>query len=83
MRYPKLAQPWIALFLAILAELGIALFVLSVVSVPLIAVWVGIPLLLVVVPTVRWFRDCHRTIMAGFLGERIPRPYKQPPMPAC
>ncbi|HET6743366.1 MAG TPA: sensor domain-containing protein, partial [Kribbella sp.] len=81
MRYPKLAQPWIALFLAIVAELGIALFVLSVVSVPLIAVWVGIPLLLVVVPTARWFANCHRTIMAGFLGERIPRPYKQPPLP--
>jgi signal transduction histidine kinase len=81
MRYPKLAQPWIALFLAILAELGIALFVLSVVSVPLIAVWVGIPLLLVVVPAARWFANCHRTILAGFLGERIPRPYKQPPVP--
>ncbi|HEY3563075.1 MAG TPA: sensor histidine kinase [Kribbella sp.] len=81
LRYPKFAQPWIALFLAILAELGIALFVLSVVSVPLIAVWVGIPLLLVVVPTARWFANCHRTILAGFLGERIPRPYKQPPMP--
>ncbi|MEU8221158.1 sensor histidine kinase [Kribbella sp. NPDC048915] len=81
LRYPKVAQPWIALFLAILAELGIALFVLSVVAVPLIAVWVGIPLLLVVIPAARWFANCHRTMLAGFLGERIPRPYKKPPMP--
>lgn len=83
MRYPKLAQPWIALLLAVLAELGIALFVLSVVSVPLIAVWVGIPLLLVVVPAARWFANCHRTLLAGFLGERIPRPYKKPRCPGC
>jgi signal transduction histidine kinase len=81
MRYPKAAQPWIALFLAVLAELGIAFFVLSVVSVPLIAVWVGIPLLLVVVPASRWFANCHRTMLAGFIGEPIPRPYKQPPLP--
>ncbi|MBB6570806.1 sensor histidine kinase [Kribbella sandramycini] len=81
MRYPKLAQPWIALFLAVLAEIGIAFFVLSVVSVPLIAVWVGIPLLLAVVPATRWFANCHRTMLAGFIGERIPRPYKKPPLP--
>ena len=76
MRYPKLAQPWIALFLAILAELGIAFFVLCVVAVPLIAVWVGIPMLLVFVPATRWFANCHRTMFASFTGERIPRPYR-------
>jgi signal transduction histidine kinase len=81
MRYPKLAQPWVALFLAILAELGIAFFVVNVVAVPLIAVWVGIPMLLVFVPATRWFANCHRTMLAGVLGEAIPRPYKKPPMP--
>jgi signal transduction histidine kinase len=81
MRFPPLAQPFIALGLAILAEIGIAFFVLNVVAVPLIAVWVGIPLLLVVVPCTRWFANCHRTILAGFTGERIPRPYRKPPMP--
>jgi signal transduction histidine kinase len=81
MRYPKLAQPWIALFLAVLAEIGIAFFVLNVVAVPLIAVWVGIPMLLVFVPATRWFANCHRTMLAGFTGEVIARPYKKPPMP--
>src|SRR5215211_4310508 len=81
MRFPRLAQPWIALFLAVLAELGIAFFVLNVVAVPLIAVWVGIPMLLAFVPATRWFANCHRTMLASFLGEPIPRPYKKPPMP--
>ncbi|MFF1822650.1 sensor histidine kinase [Kribbella sp. NPDC058245] len=81
MRYPKLAQPWIALALAILAQIGIAFFVLNVVAIPLIAVWVGIPLLLAFVPATRWFANCHRTMLAGFIGEAIPRPYKKPPLP--
>ncbi|HEY0621054.1 MAG TPA: sensor domain-containing protein, partial [Kribbella sp.] len=81
MRFPRLAQPFIALFLAVLAEIGIAFFVLNVVAVPLIAVWVGIPMLLVFVPCTRWFANCHRTIFAGFTGSPIPRPYKKPPMP--
>ncbi|TCN38240.1 signal transduction histidine kinase [Kribbella orskensis] len=81
MRFPRLAQPFIALGLAILAELGIAFFVLNVVAVPLIAVWVGIPMLLVFVPCTRWFANCHRTLLASFTGTPIQRPYKKPPMP--
>ncbi|QNE17749.1 sensor histidine kinase [Kribbella qitaiheensis] len=81
MRFPRLAQPFIALFLAVLAEVGIAFFVLNVVAVPLIAVWVGIPLLLAFVPCTRWFANCHRTMFAGITGEQIPRPYKKPPLP--
>ncbi|MEV6414704.1 sensor histidine kinase [Kribbella sp. NPDC051718] len=79
-RFPALAQPFIALGLAILAEIGIAFFVLNVVAVPLIAVWVGIPLLLVFVPCARWFANCHRVIYAGIIGQPIPKPYKKPPM---
>ncbi|GAA1543643.1 sensor histidine kinase [Kribbella lupini] len=81
LRFPRLAQPFVALGLAILAEIGIAFFVLNVVSVPLIAVWVGIPMLLVFVPCVRWFANCHRTVLSSFLGVRIERPYRKPPMP--
>ncbi|WP_433007085.1 sensor histidine kinase [Kribbella sp. CA-294648] len=81
MRFPRLAQPFIALGLAVLAELGIAFFVLNVVAVPLIAVWVGIPLLLVFVPCVRWYANCHRVLYAGLIGTPIPKPYKKPPMP--
>ncbi|WBQ07452.1 sensor histidine kinase [Kribbella sp. CA-293567] len=81
MAFPRAAQPFIALGLAVLAEVGIAFFVLNVVAVPLIAVWVGIPLLLVFVPCTRWFANCHRTLYAGITGTVIPRPYKKPPMP--
>ncbi|WP_020386401.1 sensor histidine kinase [Kribbella catacumbae] len=81
MRFPRLAQPFIALGMAILAEIGIAFFVLNVVAVPLIAVWVGIPMLLVFVPCTRWFANCHRVLYAGFTGSVIPKPYKKPPMP--
>ncbi|TDO52534.1 signal transduction histidine kinase [Kribbella sp. VKM Ac-2527] len=81
MRFPRLAQPFVALGLAILAELGIAFFVLNVVAVPLIAVWVGIPMLLVFVPCTRWFANGHRMIMSSVLGVRIPKPYRKPPMP--
>ncbi|MEU4395529.1 sensor histidine kinase [Kribbella sp. NPDC023855] len=81
MRFPRLAQPFIALGLAVMAEIGIAFFVLNVVAVPLIAVWVGIPLLLVFVPCVRWYANCHRVLYAGLIGTTIPKPYKKPPMP--
>jgi signal transduction histidine kinase len=81
MRFPRLAQPFVALGLAILAELGIAFFVLNVVAVPLIAVWVGIPMLLVFVPCTRWFANGHRTMLSSILGIRIERPYRKPPMP--
>ncbi|MGC4939815.1 sensor histidine kinase [Kribbella sp. DT2] len=81
LRFPRPAQPFVALGLAVLAEIGIAFFVLNVVSVPLIAVWVGIPMLLVFVPCVRWFANCHRTMLSSFLGVRIERPYRKPPMP--
>ena len=81
MRFPRIAQPFIALALAVMAEIGIAFFVLNVVAVPLIAVWVGIPMLLVFVPCTRWFANAHRTMLASFVGEPIQRPYKKPPMP--
>ncbi len=73
MRFPRLAQPFIALGLAVMAEIGIAFFVLNVVAVPLIAVWVGIPLLLVFVPCVRWYANCHRVLYGGLIGTVIPQ----------
>jgi signal transduction histidine kinase len=80
-RIPRIAQPFVGLALAVLAELGIAFFVLNVVSVPLIAVWVGIPMLLVIVPCVRWFANLHRTLLGSLTGVQIQRPYRKPPMP--
>ena len=80
-RIPRIARPFVGLTLAVLAELGIAFFVLSVVSVPLIAVWVGIPMLLAVVPCVRWFANLHRTLewtIRGRRGEKVPTPFEHP-----
>jgi signal transduction histidine kinase len=78
---PRLAEPFIGLALAILAELGIALFVLNVVALPLVAVWVGIPMLLLFVPAVRWFAGIHRQLLGRLTGVQIERPYRKPPMP--
>jgi signal transduction histidine kinase len=80
-RIPRIAQPFVGLALAVLAQLGIAFFVLNVVSVPLIAVWVGIPMLLVVVPCVRWFANLHRSLLGQLTGVQIQRPYRKPPIP--
>jgi signal transduction histidine kinase len=78
---PALAQPAYALGLAVLAELGIALFVLHVVAIPLIAVWVGIPMLLAVIPAVRGFANAHRALAYQMTGVEIPRPYRTPEYP--
>jgi len=78
---PKVAtlgQPFVALGLAILAELGIAFFVLNVVAIPLVAVWVGIPMLLAIIPSVRWFANLHRSLNEAVTGIRIERPYRKP-----
>lgn len=80
-RIPPLAQPFVGLALAVMAELGIVFFALNVVAVPLVAVWVGIPLLLVAVPSVRWYADRHRLLLGALTGVRIERPYRRPPVP--
>lgn len=80
-RIPRIAQPFVGLALAVMAQLGIAFFVVNVVAVPLVAVWVGIPLLLVAVPSVRWYADRHRLLLGVLTGVRIERPYRKPPIP--
>ncbi|WP_328992251.1 sensor histidine kinase [Kribbella sp. NBC_01245] len=74
---PLLARPFVALGLAVLAEIGIAFFVLQVVATPLVIVTVGIPLLLVAIPATRWYANVHRSLIGTLLGVRIPRPYRQ------
>src|SRR6266508_4949984 len=69
-RVSRLAQPFAALAMAVLAELGIALFVLNVVAIPLVAVWVGIPMLLAFVPAVRGFANLHRSLAGSVSGDR-------------
>jgi signal transduction histidine kinase len=80
-RAPTFQLPFYALGLAILAELGIALFVINVVAIPLIVVTVGIPILLGAIPATRGFADLHRKLAGQINGVEIPRPYRRPPVP--
>jgi len=80
-RAPMIALPAFGLAMAIMAELGIALFVLQTVAMPLIAVWVGIPMLLGVIPAIRAFANLHRRLAWTVSGVEIPTPYKQPKYP--
>jgi signal transduction histidine kinase len=82
-RVSRLAQPFAALAMAVVAELGIALFVLNVVAIPLVAVWVGIPMLLAFVPAVRGFANLHRSLAGSISGVDIPRPYRTPTQPGA
>lgn len=43
--------------------------------------WVGIPLLLLLVPATRWLAQRHRVIAADVLGSPVPSPYARPVRP--
>ncbi|HEU5008292.1 MAG TPA: sensor domain-containing protein [Jatrophihabitantaceae bacterium] len=64
-----------ALAMAILCTV---LFVLAVVGVPLVAVWVGIPLLFVVIYTLRPIANLHRRYAGALIGREIGSPYLRP-----
>ncbi|MBM0127940.1 sensor histidine kinase [Pimelobacter simplex] len=53
----------------------VVVFVLVVVSSVLTVVWVGVLLLLAVLPLSRLVADLHRTMAATVLGEPVPSPY--------
>jgi signal transduction histidine kinase len=53
----------------------VATFVLTVVSSALVIVWVGMVLLLVLIPLVRLIADVHREMAGRTLGEPMPSPY--------
>lgn len=55
------------------------ILVLVVVGGVLVVVWVGLVLLVVAIPALRWFADQQRTIASRVLGVEIPRPYR--PLP--
>ncbi|MGH3508638.1 MAG: sensor domain-containing protein [Nocardioidaceae bacterium] len=56
----------------------LVLFVLSAVGGVLAVVVVGIGLLLVTVPPMRWLADRHRAMAEGVLGTPVPAPYRAP-----
>ena len=57
----------------LLAVPSLVLFVLAVVGGVLVIVWVGIVLLFVAVPALRWIADRHRAMAGHVLGTRCPR----------
>jgi signal transduction histidine kinase len=68
-----------AVVLAVLAYLGIGLFVVVITGAAVVLVSVGIPLLIVTFPVVRWFADFHRGWAGNLLGTPIPSSYRPPP----
>lgn len=62
-----------------MAALSTALLVLTVVSIPLIVVWVGLPLLFGAVLAVRPIANVHRRAAARLLDREIGEPYLAPP----
>src|SRR5262245_60211188 len=80
-RTPAIQLPFYALALAILSQIGIALFVIVVTGIPLIVVTAGIPLLLAGIPATRWFANLNRDLASRVTGTEIPRPYRRPPVP--
>ena len=57
----------------LLAIPALVLFVLAVVGGVLVIVWVGIGLLFVAVPALRWIADRHRAMASHVLGTPMPR----------
>ena len=78
---PTFQLPFLTLALAILAQIGLVFFVLTVVGVPLIVVTAGIPLLLAAIPGTRWWANLHRELAGRVIGVEIERPYRKPPVP--
>lgn len=78
---PTFQLPFYALAMAVLAEFGIALFVIHVVAVPLIVVTAGIPMLLGAIPAVRGYADLNRKLSERVTGIPVERPYRKPPVP--
>jgi signal transduction histidine kinase len=75
----RLAALGWALTLTVLACLGLVLFILTITSVGLVLVSVGILMLFVCFPLVRWFADVHRRWAGNLLGTPIPSAYRPPP----
>jgi signal transduction histidine kinase len=56
-----------------------AIFVVTVIAIPLVVVWVGIPLLFAMIVTIRPLADLHRRYAGELLGRRIASPYVRHP----
>lgn len=81
---PQPAGRWelfgIALALVGLWVVGMVLLVFGIVAVSLLIVWLGLPLLLAFLATLRWYARLHRRLAGRVLGQPILDPYL-PPLP--
>ena len=81
---PQPAGRWelfgIALALVGLWVVGTVLLVFGIVAVSLLIVWLGLPLLLAFLATLRWYARLHRRLAGRVLGRPILDPYL-PPLP--
>ncbi|WP_420120233.1 sensor domain-containing protein [Nakamurella sp.] len=81
---PQPAGRWelfgIAFALVGLWVVGMVLLVFGIVAVSLLIVWLGLPLLLAFLATLRWYARLHRRLAGRVLGQPILDPYL-PPLP--
>jgi len=75
----RLRLVWWALLLAVLSYVGLGLFCVVITGVAVVLVSVGIPVLMVCFPLVRWLADFHRRWAGDLLGTPIPSSYRTPP----
>src|SRR5256885_9932 len=68
-----------AFVLAVLAYAGLAVFVLVITGTAVVLVSVGIPMLMVTFPVVRWYANFHRRWAGRMLGTPIPSSYRPRP----
>ena len=67
-----------ALTLLVLAFVGLALFIFTITGFGLVLVSIGIPMLLVSLPVVRWYANFHRRWAGRMLGTQIASSYRPP-----
>ena len=76
---PRPAGRWqlfgIALAYVGLWVVGMVLLVLLVLAVSLLVIWIGLPLLLAFLASLRWFARLHRRLAGRVLGQPILDPY--------
>lgn len=76
---PRPAGRWelfgIALALVGLWVVGMVLLVFGIVAVSLLIIWIGLPLLLAFLATLRWYARLHRRLAGRVLGQPILDPY--------
>ena len=75
----RLEVVWWALLLAALSYAGLGLFCVVITGVAVVLVSVGIPILMLCFPLVRWLADFHRRWAGALLGTPIPSSYRKPP----